>query len=245
MARNANYRRLDPEKVTATVEQLGRRIEARFPGSGLLGVCTQLYEVSRMTQVRAEWIARPIYSLRIITWGLVCVSALVAVWSVIRLPLRAEMPDLPEFVQALEAGTSEVILIVAGVFFFISLERRVKRGRALAAIHELRSIAHIIDMHQLTKDPERLLKRWIVTDVSPKQTLDATSLSRYLDYCSEMLSLTGKIAAVYVENFDDEVALNAVNEVETLTTGLSRKIWQKIVILNSFEQVAPPRIVQG
>ena len=28
-------------------------------------------------------------------------------------------------------------------------------------------------------------------------------LSRYLNYCSEMLSLTGKIAAVYIQRFDD------------------------------------------
>ena len=43
-------------------------------------------------------------------------------------------------------------------------------------------------------------------------------LSRYLDYCSEALSLTGKVAALYVQRFDDPVALQAVNEVEELTT---------------------------
>jgi hypothetical protein len=58
-------------------------------------------------------------------------------------------------------------------------------------------------------------------------------LGRYLDYCSEMLSLVGKLAALYVQKFDDPVALAAVNEVEDLTTGLSRKIWQKIMIINS------------
>lgn len=56
---------------------------------------------------------------------------------------------------------------------------------------------------------------------------------RYLDYCSEMLSLIGKLAAFYVQKFDDPVALAAVNEVEELTSGLSRKIWQKIMIVNS------------
>jgi hypothetical protein len=49
-----------------------------------------------------------------------------------------------------------------------------------------------------------------------------------------MLSLIGKLAALYVQKFDDPVALAAVNEVEELTTGLSRKIWQKIMILNAF-----------
>ena len=36
-------------------------------------------------------------------------------------------------------------------------------------------------------------------------------------------------------NFDDQVALTSVNEVETLTLGLSSKIWQKIMILNQIE----------
>ena len=48
-----------------------------------------------------------------------------------------------------------------------------------------------------------------------------------------MLSLIGKLAALYVQKFDDPVALAAVNEVEDLTTSLSRKIWQKIMIINS------------
>lgn len=56
-------------------------------------------------------------------------------------------------------------------------------------------------------------------------------LSRYLDYCSELLSLTGKVAALYVQDFQDPVVLAAVNEIEELTTGLSRKIWQKLMVL--------------
>ena len=48
-----------------------------------------------------------------------------------------------------------------------------------------------------------------------------------------MLSLVGKVAALYVRNFDDPVSLAAVSEVEALTTGLSRKIWQKLMIFHS------------
>jgi hypothetical protein len=56
-------------------------------------------------------------------------------------------------------------------------------------------------------------------------------LIRYLDYCSEMLSLTGKLAALYMQNMRDPVIIDAVTEIEELTTNLSRKIWQKIMIL--------------
>ena len=45
----------------------------------------------------------------------------------------------------------------------------------------------------------------------------------------------GKIAAVYVQEFDDGVALASAAEIETLTTGLSDKIWQKIAILSTVE----------
>lgn len=58
-------------------------------------------------------------------------------------------------------------------------------------------------------------------------------LARYLDYCSEMLSITNKVAALYVQYLDDAVVLSAVNNIQSLATGLSAKIWQKIVILDT------------
>jgi hypothetical protein len=90
-------------------------------------------------------------------------------------------------------------------------------------------------MHQLTKDPDRLLHPVADTESSPERTLTRDELGRYLDYCSELLSLTSKLAALYAERFNDSVVLQAVDEVETLTTGLSGKIWQKIVILDAAE----------
>ena len=102
----------------------------------------------------------------------------------------------------------------------------------MKAIHELRALAHIIDMHQLTKDPHVITNPGGQTKSSPKRTMTDFELSRYLDYCSEMLSLIGKVAALYVQRFDDPVALSAVDQIEDLTTGLSRKIWQKIMIIN-------------
>jgi hypothetical protein len=62
--------------------------------------------------------------------------------------------------------------------------------------------------------------------------LTRISLTRYLDYCSDMLSLLGKLAAIAVQDFDDPASLAAVNELENLAGGLSRKVWQKIMILD-------------
>jgi hypothetical protein len=84
-------------------------------------------------------------------------------------------------------------------------------------------------MHQLTKDPDRLVALEVSdTESSPARAMTAGELGRYLDYCTELLSLTGKLAALFVQRFDDAVVLQAVNEIEDLTNGLSRKVWQKI-----------------
>lgn len=109
------------------------------------------------------------------------------------------------------------------VYFLLRLETRVKRGRALKMLHALRSLTHIVDMHQLTKDPALI--------TSAPEGMSPADLGRYLDFCSDMLSLIGKVSALMVQHFDDDLVLAAVNEIETLTTGLSRKMWQKITLL--------------
>ncbi len=62
-------------------------------------------------------------------------------------------------------------------------------------------------------------------------------MTHYLQYCSDLLALISKIAALYVQKFNDPVTMSAVNDVEDLTNGLSRKIWQKIMI---FDRILAP-----
>lgn len=232
-----NRRLLDPDRIIETSAQLQRRIAERFPDSGLSKVATELHVVARESAVRAADFDQPNIPLRIGIGLLVC--AIVAFLAVTITSARHSnqlLDDLTNFVQFLEAAISGLVFIGAAILFLISLEVRIKRARALKAIRELRAIAHIVDMHQLTKDPERLVQG-PSTPSSPKRVMSPFQLSRYLDYCIEMLAVTGKIAALYVQNFPDHEALAAVEQVETLTTGLSRSIWQKMTIL---EQLAPP-----
>jgi hypothetical protein len=227
------YRTLDPDQIAETIDRLRQRIERRFPGSGLARVCAELDRIAEKAKERAAWIARPILTLRI---GVGLLSALIVaglVSTLFSLRAHGETFRLLEFVQLLESGINDVVLVGAAIFFLVTLENRIKRHRALAAIHEMRAIAHVIDMHQLTKDPEWVLGQGQQTGVLSPRTMSRFELSRYLDYCSEMLSLTGKVAVLYIQDFDDDVALAGVNEVETLTTGLSRKIWQKLMILHA------------
>ncbi|HEV8263911.1 MAG TPA: hypothetical protein VGQ06_03100 [Gemmatimonadales bacterium] len=224
---------LDADELVRTVDALARRISEPFPGSGLGKVCGELLTIARHARERAQWIARPILPLRVAAAALVVLIVAGLALTVTRLRPPPGGFEAGQFIQVLEAGINDVVLIGVAIFFIVTLETRIKRRRALRALHELRAIAHIIDMHQLTKDPERTLGRAPTTDSSPERRLTPFELGRYLDYCSEMLSLTGKVAALYVQHFEDSVTLQAVNEIEDLTTGLSRKIWQKLMILHT------------
>jgi hypothetical protein len=233
------YRVLDSEQIERTIEQLARRVEQRFPGSGLAAVVRELEQVAERASATAAWISRPIVWLRVAI-ALLAVLVVVGIGvSLGSLQVQVGTPTLPELVQGIEAAINDVVYVAVAVFFLVTIETRVKRHRALRAIHELRAIAHVIDMHQLTKDPEWLLARVPETGILAARSMSLFELSRYLDYCSEALSLTGKVAALYVQRFDDAVALQAVNEVEELTTGLSRKIWQKLMVLYSVEPPKP------
>jgi len=145
--------------------------------------------------------------------------------------------DFTNSVQALDSSISSVVFVGAAILFFLNWEHRIKRDRALKAIHELRALAHIVDMHQLTKDPESYAGQGGQhTTRIRKRTMTPFELNRYLDYCSDALALISKIAALYVQGFQDPVLLDAVDDVEDLTAGFSRKIWQKITILENLRR---------
>lgn len=232
--------RLQPDKVVETVETLERRIGERFPASGLHALCGRLVEVARESGARSESANRPILWLRVGIGALVALLLGGIALTATAVEVPKEPVDLATMIQVLEAGINDVVFVGIAIAFLATIETRIKRHRALVALRDLRAMAHIIDMHQLTKDPGRR-DRATDTASSPTRNLSPFQLRRYLDYCSEMLAIIGKIGAFYAQGLDDEVVLVAVNEVEDLTTGLSQKIWQKIVVLDQYEDAAERR----
>ncbi|MCA8987132.1 MAG: hypothetical protein KDA78_05805 [Planctomycetaceae bacterium] len=230
-----NYDHLNPERILETLTQLKNRIQERFPDAGLVSVCEELHRIARDARKTSNAIARPMWGLRIVTYLIILTILGVAALGFQLLDWTQGIPKGVELISVLEAAFNDLVLIGAAILFLVTVEGRFKRRRALTAIHRLRSIAHVIDMHQLTKDPERLLNHTEGPDTasSPKRQYTRFELGRYLDYCTEMLSLAGKVGAMYVEQFPDAQAVGSVNELESLTSGLSRKIWQKIMVLNT------------
>ena len=227
------YRTLDVEAILETVRLLERRISERFPSSGLLSICHELVTVAQDVQQRAKAIAAPNVALRASVYILISAGVVGLLIIAFSVKFQIGSAELLSVLQAVEAAANIVVLLGAALFFLISLETRLKRNRSLRDLNVFRSIAHVIDMHQLTKDPSSVLASECATASSPERTMTPFELTRYLDYCSEMLSLTSKLAAVYAQNLPDPVVIDAVYDIESLTTNLSQKIWQKITILDA------------
>ena len=226
------YRQLDADRIVETLQRLRDRIRERFPRAGLVGVSEELLLVADETTERVAYLRRPHWPVRVAVGITILrmIAVLVAIAATVRLPTRFN--GFADVVQGVEAAINDLLFLGFAVFFLLTIETRLKRRRALAALHQLRSLVHVVDMHQLTKDPERLRVGRPDTASSPVRTMTQDELGRYLDYCSELLSLASKLAALYVQHFNDPVVLGAVNEIESLATGFAGKIWQKITMLH-------------
>lgn len=237
------YRTLDPKLIVETAERLEERVADRFPEAGLRGVAAELVSLSRDLAKAAKVLEAPIWWLR----GLI-VAAFVAgvlvflfVGTILPIDRISGTHDALQSVQGIEASINTVILAVLGLLALIRTEERIKRKRVYRQLHGLRSLIHVIDMHQLTKDPAALSADFKPTAHSPARITNAADLARYLDYCSEMLSITGKIAALFAQSVNDDVVIDGVNDIENLASNLSRKIWQKITLIDGrpVQQSAP------
>jgi len=231
---------LIPDRVVETLEMLLARILERFGKCGLANVCAQLCQIAREDTQRALSIGRSYIWLRILVFVMLAagVGGLVWVLSLIDFT-RTAADSVYSVLQGIEAAANLTVLTGAAMLSLIKLEERLKRRRALAALHELRSIVHVIDMHQLTKDPSKFMVGGN-TPSSPPLLLNEFQMTRYLDYCSEMVSLTSKVAVLFAQSLDDRAVAEVVSDIERVAAGLSQKIWQKIIILQELRAATEP-----
>ncbi|MCX7287841.1 MAG: hypothetical protein NTW20_09855 [Rhodobacterales bacterium] len=226
------FRTLDPALILATAERLERRVADRFPDRGLARVATEVVALTREADADVKALIPPIWGLRALVAAAVLAGGAVFVWVGSIVPLHQMGRDTFASVEGIEAAINTVLLAALGLIALVRLEARVKRRKVAAGLHRLRSVIHVIDMHQMTKDPITLSPDFEPTAASPHRDMDAVALSRYLDYCAELLAITGKLAALYAQAVPDEGVATAVNDIEVLGSSLSRKIWQKIGMID-------------
>jgi hypothetical protein len=226
--------RLDAPTVIATIDQLGGRIRARFADRGLPKAAAELRSAAtEVTELGVHLRGR----LRVLRWTARAASVLVALGMALVLVVAARDADLSgsvrsvDWVALVESTIQTLVFGGLTLLFLTALPDRLERRHLLRRLHRLRSLAHVIDMHQLTKDPERLRSDFEPTDATVAVDLTRAEMQHYLGYCSELLALVGKVAALCAEDSQDGLILETVSDIENLTNGMSRKIWQKISLL--------------
>ncbi len=231
---SAAYLRLDGRLLHQSVDTLRARVAERFPHAGLTKVATAIADAAAAAPARAAATARPNYKLRVAVGLLLALmlGCVVTVAAQLRVK-HEEVRNATTFAQFLEAALAIVVMLGGGAAYLVGLETRLKRWQTLAALRELRALAHLIDMHQLAKSPDHYLPEAAPTEHSPARRYSPYELGRYLDYCAELLAMVGKIAVVHAAETTDPVTLDAVDQIEDLTNSLARKVWQKLALLNA------------
>jgi hypothetical protein len=232
------YRQLDPRLIIETAAKLEQRVAERFPDSGLRRVAAELVALSRDLAASAKALEAPIWWVRILIGLAIVAGASMFLFVGTILSFDRISTGAFDVAQGIEASINTLLLAGLGFLTLARSEERIKRKRVFSELHALRSLVHVIDMHQLTKDPAVLSDSFQSTAHSPVRITNHQDLARYLDYCSEMLSITGKLAALFAQSVNDDVVVGAVNDIEELGSNLSRKIWQKITMI---EGSAAPR----
>ncbi|MEO1281005.1 MAG: hypothetical protein AAFR75_05595 [Pseudomonadota bacterium] len=233
------YRTLNPDQIIKTLKTLDRRISERFPGAGLTHVCSELLEVAEGTKARVEKISRPNMVIRLSVAGVLLAGLSLLGYVLTIIEVKAGSENLFGVLEGIDAAVNTLVVMGAGVYFLTSLESRWARESALKDLHELRSIVHVIDMHQLTKDPSKTSTVGTSTPSSPTRTMTPFELARYLDYCSELLSLAAKIAALYAQGTRDALVIETASDLGQITANMSGKIWQKITLIKTIESDVP------
>jgi hypothetical protein len=208
-------RHLAPDKLISTSAALTAWIDRDFNHAHLALVAANVHRLTQEAVVTAQRIRRPIWPLRIGIWGVVLAFVVGAVYQLVT-------HRLDEILHFLDETKGAALYLGAFLLAFITLEVRLKRRRALKAVNELRAVAHIVDMHQLAKDQN-------IEEFRERTTPE--KMESYLHACIALLALLSKIGQLYVEHFPDTVATQSVNDFEMITTGLSNKIWMKVLNL--------------
>ncbi len=227
---------LSADRVRATVVALQERVSARFPRHHLAAVAGQLTgmvdQVSQHTRDKHLRVARATVAAR--TVAAVALLLAVGVLTLALSAVLAQRPgDVTTWIPLVESVINTAVFIaIAFLFLWAFPERRERKG-LLALLHQLRSLAHVLDMHHIGLGPEQTapdVSGAPQGDPAPGE-LTPTQLYAYLGYCTELFSLIATCGALCAERSSDSTVLQTVSDVETLTTELSGTVYRKMELL--------------
>ena len=119
-----NYSQLNPELLVATVEQLSKRVGERFPQAGLFKVSRHLCDIAAESRKRVSESVRRSNWIRCLIGLLLVLLMAGIVMSVVAFKIQPKPGSVTwlEFVQVLESGINDIILVGAGIFAKVVLK---------------------------------------------------------------------------------------------------------------------------
>jgi hypothetical protein len=234
-------KKLQGKSLAAAASDLYERISAEFPDRWLTKEAEELARDAKSFVEEAESLSKKgaiFYTIRLLAiagiaaWVGTTSLMLVRIWALMK--QKPESIDIFQSMQGIDSGIHIAVSAALAIFFVATLESRRKRQIAFNGLNSLLNFAHVIDSHQIDKDPTAFASGMPRRGALLKVPLEPAELLRYLDYCSEMLSLIRRLAALYGQESGDSAITKQVDDIADLTASLSNKIWQKITILNSY-----------
>lgn len=162
---------LDPQRILETARKISLRVEERFPGSSAAGMSRELAKVADVTVVQVERARRPSVGLRVAAWGLIGLGLIKLVEISKYLHTNFELGNPGEFIQSFQASLETCVLPGASILFVLGWENRIKRRRTLHYLRELRTIAYLVDIHQINKTPDTIRFDMPLTAHSPVRVM--------------------------------------------------------------------------
>ena len=227
----SEFRHLEAARLRETTQWLEKRIRVSFPGRALGRLAFDLRDLVGDTENRCARIAKPNWPLRLLVALAILLLFLLLAATFSTAEVSPGGITWVDLLQGIEAGLNELVMIGLVVLFLASLENRAKRAQALEGLRDLRGVAHVIDLHQMTKDPEIAIAR--IGEGEEVDLIEGPELELYLSFCADLLSIVGKTAALYGQVLDDSVVLATVDEVESLSARAAGKVWQKMALVRT------------
>ncbi|MCY2966867.1 MAG: hypothetical protein NT069_25090 [Planctomycetota bacterium] len=212
---------LDPSRIIQTAEKLAQRIGQSLPGTTLAGLAAEIVQIARDTDQRIRQILKPNLAIRIGSVTAIGLT-LACLWYFMQdLHTRLEFRTITEFLGAANTCFNFLVALAGGLWFFVTLESRIKRKKILASIQELRELIHVIDATQLYYTPE------MYGPDSDSTKTDQRFDHTYLLDCSQLLGVISNLAALYTRGAADDSIMRAAADVEMLAAALTGKLYAK------------------
>jgi hypothetical protein len=225
--------RLDAAKIIETAKNLAEDINLRLPGTNLAVLAQELAVLAIATEERGRQARRPFLAIRALS-ALAISLVLLGLWYLAwHIHARWEFGTINSVFDAVNTGFNLLILLAGALWFFVTIEARIKRKEALGFIEELREFAHVIDVTQLYYTHNLYRSRH--EDQHGNPAIDET----YFLQSTQMLGVISNLAPLYTRGATGDSILRAASEVQMLALAIITKHLAKAEAVRGMNKELP------